>query len=140
MTDQDAAETYERPIDRYPRVRDTGRWILRNGVTQFGLGLLFVYRAGQGTDPGLSALAAFVLGSSWMAAWGLTRDGPRLPQEQLDIIHELVLRGLRQVDPIEMEYHDAYDTWVRQAGYPRRIGDQPERVREVWYEVMTDAE
>lgn len=61
-----------------------------------------------------------------------------LPAEQMDIIHELVLRGLRDTDPTDREYGEAYDAFVEDAGYPLRIGDQPTNVRETWYELVQE--
>lgn len=59
-----------------------------------------------------------------------------LNEDQLDVIHELILRGLRETDPADREYGEAYDAFVQAAGYPLRIGDQPERVQEVWDEII----
>lgn len=59
-----------------------------------------------------------------------------LSNEQLDIIHELILRGLRQTNPADREYGDAYDAFVDATDYPLRIGDQPDRVRDTWYEII----
>lgn len=72
MTNQNGDRTFDRPIDDYPRVRDTGRWVLRSGVVPFLAGLWFVYRAWTGVDPGVSALMAFLLGASFAAVWSLT--------------------------------------------------------------------
>lgn len=61
-----------------------------------------------------------------------------LDEDVLDVVHELLLRGLRQTDPADREYGEAYDAFVDAAGYPMRIGDQPDRVREVWLEMIED--
>ena len=66
-------------------------------------------------------------------------ESPELPQAQLDVIHELLLRGLAETDPGDREYGAAYDAFVEAAGYPLRIGDQPDRVRELWEELIGDA-
>lgn len=65
------SEYPQRPIDRYPRVRDAGRWIMASGVLQAVLGLGFVYQAWQGHSPGIAALFAFVMG---MIASGLALE------------------------------------------------------------------
>lgn len=62
-----------------------------------------------------------------------------LDDDRLDIIHELILRGLQETSPHEREYGDAYDAFADAAGLPHRIGDQPDRVREVWNDIMEDA-
>lgn len=59
-----------------------------------------------------------------------------LDKRQLDVVHELILRGFRETDPTDREYGEAYDAFVEAADYPLSIGDQPERVREVWAEIM----
>lgn len=59
-----------------------------------------------------------------------------LSDEEADIVYELVLRGLHNSDPTEPRYGEAFDAFVEGAGYPRRIGDQPENVRDVWAEVF----
>jgi len=61
-----------------------------------------------------------------------------LDEGQLDVVHELILRGLRQTDPSKREYGEAYDAFVEAADYPLRIGDQPERVRDVWGEITEE--
>jgi len=61
-----------------------------------------------------------------------------MEQDQLDVVHELLLRGLKQTDPSEREYGEAYDAFVEAADYPLRIGDQPERVRDVWSEIVEE--
>lgn len=38
-----------------------------------------------------------------------------LPKDQLDLVHELVLRGLRQTHPADREYAEAYDAFVEAA-------------------------
>lgn len=59
-----------------------------------------------------------------------------LEKEQMDVIHELVLRGLSQTNPADREYGEAYNAFMDASDYPLRIGDQPERVREVWSEIL----
>jgi hypothetical protein len=54
----------------------------------------------------------------------------------LDTIHELLLRGLKETPVHKREYGEAYDAFVEAADYPLRIGDQPERVQDVWEEVI----
>ena len=56
-----------------------------------------------------------------------------LTEEQMDIIFELVVRGMLDTS-IEPEYGEAFDAFVKRADYPLRIGDLPERVREVWFQ------
>lgn len=58
-----------------------------------------------------------------------------LEEGHLDIVHELILRGLQRTDPLEQEYGEAYDAFVDAAEYPIRIGDQPERVQSVWRDI-----
>jgi len=65
----DNGSSYERPIDRHPRIRETGRFIVYSGITPFVAGCYFVYRAWAGTEPGLSALMAFLMGMSAVAVW-----------------------------------------------------------------------
>lgn len=62
-----------------------------------------------------------------------------LDEERIDIVHELILRGLRETDPADREYGEAYDAFVEAADYPLRIGDQPERIKEVWEEILEDS-
>lgn len=62
-----------------------------------------------------------------------------LDQETLDIIHELLLRGLATTDSVGLAHGAAYDEFVEEAGYPLRIGDQPQRVRDTWSEILTGA-
>lgn len=62
----------------------------------------------------------------------------KIDEDKLDTIHELVLRGLRQTEPAEREYGEAYDAFADAAGYPHRIGDQPERVQEIWDEIWEE--
>lgn len=62
----------------------------------------------------------------------------QLDDETFHVLHELVLRGLRETDPARREYGEAYDDFVDAADIPRRIGDQPDRVREVWQELIED--
>jgi len=62
-----------------------------------------------------------------------------LTEEEIAVIHELILRGLRDVPVHEREYGEAYDRFCDVAGVPLTIGEQPERVREVWDEVFEDA-
>jgi len=61
-----------------------------------------------------------------------------IDEDQLDVIHELILLGLTQTNPADREYGDAYDTFVEAADYPLRIGDQPERVKNVWGEIAEE--
>ena len=63
-----------------------------------------------------------------------------LDDEHADVVYELLLRGLRETDPADREYGEAFDAFVDAAGYPQRIGNQPENVREVWGEVIEERE
>lgn len=60
-------------------------------------------------------------------------------ERHLDVIYELILRGLRETPVWEREYGEAFDAFVDAAGYPRRIGDQPERVQDVWNEILEES-
>lgn len=62
----------------------------------------------------------------------------KIDEEQLDVLHELVLLGLRETDPADREYCAAYDEFVEAAGYPFRIGDQPERIQGLWNEILEE--
>lgn len=59
-----------------------------------------------------------------------------LPAEQMDLVYELALRGLGTIHPADREHHQAFDAFVEEAGYPLRIGDQPENVQERWSEIV----
>lgn len=62
-----------------------------------------------------------------------------LPDEQADIVYELLLRGLRETDASNRQYAEAFDAFVDAAGYTWRIENQPENVREVWDEIVEGA-
>lgn len=64
----------------------------------------------------------------------------KLEDEHADVVYELLLRGLRETHPADREYSEAFDAFVDAAGYPRRIGDQPENVREAWEELFEECE
>lgn len=81
MTDN--GPSFERPIDRYPRVRDAGRFIVYSGIAPFAGGCYFVYRAWAGTEPGLSALMAMLMGMAAMAVWSPNqRNGEEHPSDR----------------------------------------------------------
>lgn len=69
----DNGPSYERPIDRHPRIRDAGIFIIYSGIVPFAGGCYFVYRAWTGTEPGMSALMAMLMGMAAMAVWSATR-------------------------------------------------------------------
>ena len=58
--------TFERPIDQYPRIRDSGRWVLSSGILQAPIAIYFAYRAWSGVEPLVSA--AFAILSALSAA------------------------------------------------------------------------
>jgi len=62
-----------------------------------------------------------------------------LTDDELTIINELALRGLNESEPTR-EQCDAYDAFCDAADIPLRIGDQPERVRAVFEEIIEEAE
>lgn len=72
----------------------------------------------------------------------MTPDGHRdtktveLPAEQMDVVYELLVRGFGQTPAHDREYGDAFDAFTEEAGYPLRIGDQPERVQEAIKELV----
>jgi len=59
-----------------------------------------------------------------------------LDDDQVAIIHELILRGLRDTSPADREYGTAYDDFCNAVDIPLRIGDQPDRVQGVWDEIV----
>lgn len=61
-----------------------------------------------------------------------------LEDDEFDVVHELILRGLRQTHPAEREYGEAYDAFTESAGCPLRIGDQPDRVQDIWSKIASD--
>jgi len=59
-----------------------------------------------------------------------------LHAEDKAIIHELILRGLRETPVEEYEYGRAYDNFCEAEDIDLRIGDQPARVRAVWLDIF----
>jgi len=62
-----------------------------------------------------------------------------IDDSQLDTVHELILRGLTDSEELTEEQLQAYDNFCDAAGYPLRIGDQPENVQAVWDDLLSDA-
>lgn len=61
-----------------------------------------------------------------------------LDDDTFAVVHELILRGLKETDPTERRYGEAYDTFLEGADAPLRIGEQPAEVQEVWEEIVQD--
>jgi len=59
-----------------------------------------------------------------------------LDDDQVAIIHELILRGLRETSPADQEYSETYDDFCEAVDIPLRIGDQPERVQDLWGDIF----